>query len=171
MRYQKIITALLFILILSGQLVLMGYMGSKKDINFIDEIWSFNLANSQIAGLDASEVNSHEWLDRSFWRELLTPSEKTAFGYKKVIDNQIKPRIIPRLLSFIPDRLVEIGFESRGAGDCSVIVDADGVVSSRTVTILINHIHGKRSHYECVSGYPVGYDRISHAVSFASQLD
>ena len=89
MRYQKIITGFLFILILASQLVLMAYMGAQKNISFIDEIWSFNLANSEIAGLDPVEVKSHEWLDGSFWRSLLTPSNETAFKYKKTITNQI----------------------------------------------------------------------------------
>ena len=65
--------------------------------------------------------------------------------------------MIPLLLLFVPGGLVEIGFQSIGLGDCSIIIDMNGVISTWTITILINHIHGKRCHHECISGNPIGF--------------
>ena len=71
----------------------------------------------------------------------------------------------------IPDGPVEIGFQRIGPGDCAIVIDADEIVSSRAITILINHIYGVGRHHKSVPGDPFGIYRIKQAITFASQLD
>ena len=70
----------------------------------------------------------------------------------------------------IPGGPVEIGFQSIGPGDCSIVIDADEIVSSRAITILINHIYGVGRHHKSAPGDSIGFYRIKQAIAFASQL-
>lgn len=84
---SKIIS--LFIKILLLQLLLILAMGMKKTSFFVDEIWTFNLANSYYfpALLDAQGYFD-KWLPGDFWKQLLVVAPEHRFAFGSVWYNQ-----------------------------------------------------------------------------------
>lgn len=79
----------LFVKILLLQLLLLFVMGTKKTSFFVDEIWTFNLANSYYfpALLDAQGYFD-KWLPGEFWQQLLVVAPEHRFAFGSVWYNQ-----------------------------------------------------------------------------------
>ena len=84
---SKIIS--LFIKLLVIQLLLIVVMGTKKTSFFVDEIWTFNLANSYYfpALLDAKGYFDR-WLPGELWQQLLVVAPEHRFAFGSVWYNQ-----------------------------------------------------------------------------------
>ena len=84
---SKIIS--LFIKLLVIQLLLIVVMGTKKTSFFVDEIWTFNLANSYYfpAVLDAKGYFDR-WLPGELWQQLLVVAQEHRFAFGSVWYNQ-----------------------------------------------------------------------------------
>lgn len=79
----------LFIKLLVIQLLLIVVMGTKKTSFFVDEIWTFNLANSYYfpALLDAKGYFDR-WLPGELWQQLLVVAPEHRFAFGSVWYNQ-----------------------------------------------------------------------------------
>lgn len=92
----------LFIKILFLQLLLLVAMGLKKTSFFVDEIWSYNLANSYYfpALLDATGYFD-KWLPGSLWKDLLVVAPEHRFAFGSVWYNQSMDVHPPLFYSFV----------------------------------------------------------------------
>lgn len=79
----------LFIKILVIQLLLIVVMGTKKTSFFVDEIWTFNLANSYyFPALLEAKGYFDRWLPGEFWQQLLVVAPEHRFAFGSVWYNQ-----------------------------------------------------------------------------------
>lgn len=75
--------------IISIQLILMFIVGIYKQAFFIDELWSFNLANSNsILCLGDASIVFNKWHNKDSWQSLLIVSSDNRFNYLGVYLNQ-----------------------------------------------------------------------------------
>ena len=104
---------LIFILIVSLQIVNLVFWGYQKPNFFGDEIWSFNFANSSFFPLmnDAASYQN-KWLDNSFWLKAFTVQDSERFNYSSVFYNMTQDNhppvyflILHTICSFFPNML------------------------------------------------------------------
>lgn len=81
----------LFVLMLIIQCLLIIYFCFQKQNLMVDEIWTFNLANSNYYPfLGSAKEIFNQWLTSDFWFKNITVDESTAFNYGAVFHNQAK---------------------------------------------------------------------------------
>jgi hypothetical protein len=104
---------LIFILIVSLQIVNLVFWGWQKPNFFGDEIWSFNFANSSFFPLmnDAASYQN-KWLDNNFWLQAFTVQDTERFNYSSVFYNMTFDNhppvyflILHTICSFFPNTL------------------------------------------------------------------
>ena len=79
-----------FFLILFIQLCVVVYLGMGKVSLFLDEWWSYNIANySEFLHGDASDV-FYKLIPQSFWLNSVTVSPDTAFNFSQVWENSAR---------------------------------------------------------------------------------
>lgn len=79
----------ILVLIIFLQLAIITCIASHKYAFFIDELWSFNLANSNnVLCLGEASSVFNKWHSRDFWQSLLTVSSDNRFNYLGVYLNQ-----------------------------------------------------------------------------------
>lgn len=80
---------LIFLFILVAQILIIIHYGNRKVTLFIDEIWTFNLANSYYSPFigNASDY-FNKWFDAYFWQKAITVSTGHRFCYSSVFFNQ-----------------------------------------------------------------------------------
>lgn len=107
---RKGIWNIIFLLILLVQILIIIHYGNRKITLFIDEIWTFNLANSYYTPFIGDASNYfNKWMDALFWQNSITVSADHQFCYSSVIFNQaqdVHPPlyyiIINTICSFFP---------------------------------------------------------------------
>lgn len=75
-------------IILIVQIAVMLFFGNMKKGYFVDELWSFGLANSYYHPHVYSDGALEQWVDGDYFREYLEVSENERFQYGSVVDNQ-----------------------------------------------------------------------------------
>ena len=86
---QKLLRNLLFLLIVAVQIAVCVHYAKYKTNLFMDEIWTFNLANSYynpFLGSAAEYMN--RWIDSKFWLQALSVQPGEEFCYGSVFYNQ-----------------------------------------------------------------------------------
>lgn len=107
---EKCIYNIIFLLIILVQVLIIIHYGNRKITLFIDEIWTFNLANSYYAPFIGDASNYfNKWLNASFWQSSIAVSADHQFCYSSVFYNQaqdVHPPlyyiIINTICSFFP---------------------------------------------------------------------
>lgn len=81
----------LLALIICIQCIVCGYFGHLKQGYFVDEIFSYELANSASAPMMHWEKDLYEnWHEGNYFSDYLKVSEDNKFNFDKVYDNQVK---------------------------------------------------------------------------------
>lgn len=86
---QTLLRNLLFLLIVAVQIAVCVHYAKYKTNIFMDEIWTFNLANSYynpFLGSAAEYMN--RWIDSKFWLQALSVQPGEEFCYGSVFYNQ-----------------------------------------------------------------------------------
>lgn len=78
----------IIIAILILQLLLSLFIANKKDYLFFDEFFSYASANN--IAIDESELPENEWLDKNWYLEYISATEKHKFEYAIPYRNQVE---------------------------------------------------------------------------------
>ena len=86
----------IFIEILLCQIALIVVLGINKPSYFVDEIWTYNLANAYMFPAFANvDGYFYAWLKPDFWKTLVVVAQDKAFSYDSVWYNQSKDVLPP----------------------------------------------------------------------------
>ena len=89
MKEKKI--RLIMVLILVVQLLNVLYWGSKKEGYYIDELWTYGLANSYEAPFLWEKAGyMNEWHEPEFYMDYLVANEGEKFAFHSVYENQAR---------------------------------------------------------------------------------
>jgi len=79
----------IFVEILICQVVLIAIMGIHKPSYFVDEIWTYNLANAYFfPAFENVEGYYYTWVKPEFWKTLVVVAPEHTFSYSSVWHNQ-----------------------------------------------------------------------------------
>lgn len=85
-----------FIEILVCQLILAVLLGLRKSSFFVDEIWTYNLANANyFPAFDNVAGYYYNWVQPDFWRRLIVVDSMNTFDYASVWYNQSQDVLPP----------------------------------------------------------------------------
>ena len=109
---QALLRNIIFIFIVAVQIAICIHYAKYKTNLFVDEIWTFNLANnyySPFIGSAAEYMN--RWIDSKFWLQVLSVQPGEEFSYGSVFYNQAQDvhpplyyMIIHTVCSFFPQQ-------------------------------------------------------------------
>lgn len=109
---QALLRNIIFIFIVAMQIAICIHYAKYKTNLFVDEIWTFNLANnyySPFIGSAAEYMN--RWIDSKFWLQVLSVQTGEEFSYGSVFYNQAQDvhpplyyMIIHTVCSFFPQQ-------------------------------------------------------------------
>lgn len=88
---QTLLRNLIFFFIVAVQIAVCIHYANYKDNLFLDEIWTFNLANSYYNPFIGSVSEyMNRWIDSNFWLQSLCVQNGEEFSYGSVFYNQSK---------------------------------------------------------------------------------
>lgn len=87
---KRYLFLLALVLILAVQTVMMGYFGHKKNGYFVDEVYTYELANYEDTFFSKSDEYLNSWVDGAFFQEAMSVDGLGDLDYSNVYHNQEK---------------------------------------------------------------------------------